>query len=213
MPKPERKSRDVQKSKSFRSIYAVSLTITDISAIFETINDTFAAEMTQKQTKLNATENSVRHATKALADKRQQVARAQALVSELEQVKQKIDNVRKALNTVPSQDWSGRGGLSSESRSTPPSAFRPVHLSSPVRASNGTGDAALPERGAQGALTRLRRIAAWEDRMALVLQDRMSSLEGESADKAVKYRRLVSLCTKVPQDKVDGVSLFSEREI
>lgn len=162
--------------------------------------------MTQKQTKLNATENSVRHATRALSDKRQQVARAQAAVSELEQVKQKVDNVRKALNTLPTQDWTGRGGLSSELHSgASSSAFRPIQLNVQVPRSSGGEDVALPERGSQGALLRLRRIAAWEDRMSLVLQDRLSALEGESADKAVKYRRLVSLCTKVPQEKVDGV--------
>lgn len=55
---------------------------------------------------------------------------------------------------------------------------------------------------------KLRRMAMWEDRMAAVLEDRIEALQSQGADKAVKYRRLVSLCTKVPVDKVDGVSPF-----
>jgi hypothetical protein len=46
----------------------------------------------------------------------------------------------------------------------------------------------------------------WEDRLEKVLQDRTRALEGDTTERAVKYRRLVSLCTKVPVDKVDGVS-------
>ena len=162
--------------------------------------------MTNKQTKLNETENKVRAATRSLADKRQQVARAQSAASELEQIKQKIENARKALTLLPQQDWSGRNGLSREMRgeAAAPPAFRQVQVSN---VPYGSGEeVAVPERGSEGALTRLRRIRLWEQRMASVLEDKMSALEGESADKAVKYRRLVSLCTKVPVEKVDGVS-------
>jgi len=68
----------------------------------------------------------------------------------------------------------------------------------------------MPERGDEEALVKLRRLAMWEDRMVEVIEERMRALEGESADKAVKYRRLVSLCTKVPVEKVDSVSYFFE---
>ena len=205
VPKPERRSRDVQKSEFLKAASGWIVLIVDISAIFETINETFAAEMTHKQTKLNATENSVRYATKALSEKRQQVARAQANATELEQVKQRIENVRRAIATLESQNWTGRSLLTNESNGTSsiPSAFRPVDGVQPHK---GVGeDAALPDRGAPGSLKRLRRIAQWEDRMSEVLQDRLEALEGEGVDKAVKYRRLVSLCTKVPVEKVDGL--------
>jgi hypothetical protein len=183
--------------------------MTDISAMFETINETFAAEMTQKQTKLNAIQTSLRHATRKLSEKRQQVARAQALVGELEQVKQKIENVRKAMGILSSQDWSGRTMTTSETQANalPPLGFRGVSRAVSVQPSGQ--EVSLPPRGEDNALKRLRRINKWEDRMSVVLQDKLQSLEGESADKAVKYRRLVSLCTKVPQDKVDEVSLVA----
>ena len=162
--------------------------------------------MTNKQTKLNETENKVRAATRSLAEKRQQVARAQSATSELEQIKQKIENARKALTLLPSQDWSGRNALSSEMRgeSIAPIAFRQVQVGN---FQLGSGEEIpLPERGSEGSLARLRRIRAWEERIGRVLEDRLFALEGESANKAVQYRRLVSLCTKVPVDKVDGVS-------
>ncbi|ORX33493.1 hypothetical protein BD324DRAFT_639565 [Kockovaella imperatae] len=191
VPKPERQSRDVQKN---------------ISAIFETINDTFAAEMTAKQTALNNTEQSVRLGTKALADKRLQVVNAQAALEELERMRQKSDNLRKAL-TLPvmqnSQDWTGRETLSTERE--PPMAFAPLPQGVPQPVASGSSDPIpLPMHGEADAVMRLKRLNLWEDRMCEVLEDRIKSLEGETADKAVKYRKLVSLCTKVPVEKVDG---------
>jgi regulatory protein SWI6 len=174
----------------FRRVrYHPTRLILDIAAIFETINDTFAAEMTAKQTKLNATEQSVRHATRALSDKRQQVQRAQSAVSELEQVRQKVENVKRAMQVVESQDWTGR---LSEGR--PPVSVAARHE-----------DMEIPSKGE--GIDRLRRMVIWENRIGKVLEDKTRDLEGDSAERAVKYRRLVSLCTKVPVDKVDGVSL------
>ena len=173
----------------------------DIAAIFETINDTFAREMTEKQTTLNATEASVRHATRALADKRQLVQRAQSAIGEVDQMKQKAENIRRALSLVSSQDWTGRA-----QHATPAFQPLPVQVPRPVAPDGVKEEMALPDRGSDDALIKLRRMKIWEDRMAAVLDERMRALEGESADKAVKYRRLVSLCTRVPVEKVDGVS-------
>ncbi|ORY25321.1 hypothetical protein BCR39DRAFT_544274 [Naematelia encephala] len=185
VPKPERQSRDVQKN---------------ISAIFENINEAFAAEMTAKQTKLNTTEASVRHATRSLADKRQAVQRAQAVVSELEQIRQKTENVRRSLVTVSAQDWTGRslgGG--------PAFSPLPQHVPAPQISESLSTEMPFPQPGEPGAIIKLRRMVAWEDRIAQLLESRTRALEGESTDMALKYRRLVSLCTKVPVDKVDGM--------
>ena len=181
--------------------------LVDISAIFETINDTFAAEMTVKQTVLNTTESSVRTATKALAEKRQQVVQAQATIEELERVQQKIENLQRATDLTSlstPESWTGRSSIGFESEA--PSAFRllPPSVPRPV-ISGGSDGVPIPQKGEEDLMMRVKRQSLWEDRMAQVLEDKIQGLEGETADKAVKYRKLVSLCTKVPVDKVDNV--------
>jgi hypothetical protein len=51
--------------------------------------------MTAKQKTLNQTEQNVRHATRSLADKRQQMQRSQASLAELEQNKLKSEKLVK----------------------------------------------------------------------------------------------------------------------
>jgi len=157
--------------------------------------------MTAKQKSLNQTEQNVRHATRSLADKRQQMQRSQASLAELEQNKLKSEKLRKALSLVDTHNYSGR----SDDNST--SAFRKLasHLAAQITGPMGK-EFPLPSSGEPNAVVILRRRRDWETRISQVLEQRVKSLEGEGLDKELKYRRLVSVCTKVPVDKVDGVS-------
>lgn len=160
---------------------------------------------------LNQTEQNVRHATRSLADKRQQMQRCQAALTELEQIKQKSENIRKSLSSTVTNDWTGRtdGEISQ--------AFRrlPAHVEQPSETNGYSGgtDIPLPAQGQEGSVATLRRMREWEKRIRLVLEQRVQALEGEGLDKELKYRRLVSVCTKVPVEKVDGVSLVHLYEI
>lgn len=176
----------------------------DIAAIFENINETFSSEILAKQTVLNQTEQNVRHATRSLADKRQQIHRSQIALTELEQIGRKSENIRRVLPTLESQDWTGR----SDSQPVGP-AFRPIpkHVEQPTVTSVSSGtEIGLPGVGEPNAVVTLRRMLEWEKRAAQMLEQRIQSLEGEGLEKELKYRRLVALCTKVPVEKVDGVS-------
>lgn len=157
--------------------------------------------MTAKQKSLNQTEQNVRHATRSLADKRQQMQRAQASLAELEQNRLKSEKLRKALSAVDSHNYSGRSNDG-------PSAFRNLasHLAPQITGTRGK-DFPMPSSDEPNAIITLRRRRDWEARTAQVLEQRVKSLEGEGLDKELKYRRLVSVCTKVPVDKVDAVSL------
>jgi regulatory protein SWI6 len=158
--------------------------------------------MTAKQKTLNQTEQNVRHATRSLADKRQQMQRSQTSLAELEQNKLKSEKLRKALSSVDSHNYSGRSDDATSS------AFRNLasHLAPQITGPLGK-EFPLPSPGGPNAVITLRRRRDWETRISQVLEQRVKSLEGEGLDKELKYRRLVSVCTKVPVDKVDGVSL------
>lgn len=192
-----------KKVSDFISASSWCLTMADIAATFENINETFSNEITAKQTVLNQTEQNVRHATRSLADKRQQIHRSQLALNELEQIARKAENARKALTTAASQDWTGRSNASSPHGP----AFNPIpsHVEQPQSLPVTGTDIPMSESGEQDAVIKLRRLRDWEQRTAKILDERIQALEGEGLEKELKYRRLVSLCTKVPVEKVDGM--------
>jgi regulatory protein SWI6 len=157
--------------------------------------------MTAKQKILNQTEQNVRHATRSLADKRQQMQRSQASLSELEQNKLKAEKLRKALSTAGSHNWTGRSDDRNDSAS-----FRPLSPRFAPRVTGTSGrEFPMPSQDEPNAVITLRRRRDWENRISRVLEQRVKALEGEGLDKELKYRRLVSVCTKVPVDKVDSM--------
>lgn len=155
---------------------------------------------------LNGVEKNVRVATRSLAEKRQQVDAARQKLDALEQQAARVDNAKRALET--SQDWSGRTPLKGES-SLPP-AFGLIPPLAPATGETTPSapavDPPVPSVDEPNALVRLRRLASWEDRIGRLLEERASDLEGDGADRAVKYRKVIALCARVPVEQVDDVS-------
>lgn len=180
----------------------------DIAGIFESMNNTFGNEMEQHVVALSEVEKNVRVATRSLAEKRQQVDAARQQLATLEQQAERAANAKRALD-APDADWTGRTVLKGET--APPPAFGiglPLLPGAGPKADkeDKVEDLPVPANGEEGALTALRRIAAWEERAAKLLEERAAELEGDGADRAIKYRKVIALCAKVPVDQVDDVS-------
>ncbi|KAL7423302.1 transcriptional regulator swi6 [Cryptotrichosporon argae] len=182
--KPEKRSADV---------------LRNISALFDDLNKTFDGEMEKHVEELNAIEKEVRAATRRLAEQRQAVARAQARVAVLDRLGQRADNIQRALSAE--HDFTGRAPLPGEP-AVPPD-FAP--LDADIDVDVGPGAAASGDIAVDGDLKRLQRLRRWEQRVARVLEDKVRAMEGESAGKAVMYRKVVALCAKVPVENVDGM--------
>lgn len=176
------------------------------------MNRTFDGEMEKHVESLNSVEKNVRVATRSLAEKRQQVDAARQKLDTLEQQAARIDNAKRALEA--NMDWSGRTPLKGESSLPPAFGLVPPLAPAAGEPSSATPavDPALPAAGEAGALTQLRRLAMWEDRMAKLLEERAAELEGDGADRAVKYRKVIALCAKVPVEQVDDVSMDARRD-
>jgi hypothetical protein len=154
---------------------------------------------------LGAVEKSVRVATRSLAERRQQVEAARLRISTLEQQAERAENARRALDSHEAE-WTGRTPLQEEKDLPPAFGLVPPAPSDGTKNATPVEDPPLPAAGEEGALVTLRRIAAWEDRVAQLLEERAAELEGDGADRAVQYRKVIALCAKVSVDQVDDVS-------
>ncbi|TXT09342.1 uncharacterized protein COLE_03276 [Cutaneotrichosporon oleaginosum] len=190
--RPEKRSQDVLKN---------------ISGLFESLNRAHGTDMETAVVALNEVEKNVRTATRTLAERRQQVEAARQKLTKLEQQAERATNAKRALE-APDADWTGRTVL--EGETAPPPAFGiglPLLPGAGPKADSEdmVDDLPLPVKGEAGALVTLRRIAAWEERAAKLLEERAAELEGDGADRAIKYRKVIALCAKVSVDQVDDM--------
>lgn len=161
------------------------------------MNKTFDTEMERHVEALSAVEKNVRIATKSLAERRQQVDAARSRLAPLEQVAERAANAKRALESE--KDWTCRVPLNNESTLPPAFGILPPLLP------GAESETKLPELGEANLVT-LRRLDAWEDRAAKLLEERAAELEGDGAERAVQYRKVIALCAKVPVERVDTVS-------
>lgn len=161
----------------------------------------FSTEVKSKQDALDVTQVHLRAATRELSEQRRQIQHWQARCSELDQTTQRVRNLERALSDEDSFDWTGRTESSSDGG--PRAQAAAVDMPMPA---NLDVDPTVPMGDSAATLVRLRRMKAWYGRVDQLLETRMRSLQGASAEKEFQCKKIVALCTGVPIDKVEEVS-------
>nr|VWO96984.1 Uncharacterized protein [Ganoderma boninense] len=189
---------------SLRSVPSVPIqksqdVIADITTMIQGLGSDFGTEVKSKQDALDVTQVHLRAATRELSEQRRQIQHWQARCGELDQTTQRVRNLERALNDEDSFDWTGR--------SEPPPDGGPrggqagaVDMPMPV---NLDVDPTVPMGDSAATLVRLRRMKMWYARVEQLLETRMRSLQGASAEKEFQCKKIVALCTGVPIDKVE----------
>lgn len=188
-----------------------------MTAMIQTLSADFAAEIKTKQDNLDVTQAHLRAATRELSEQRKQIQVWQARCSELDQVMQRIRNVEHALVDEEKFDWTGRTELDGrDALESAGPAFRWRGQNSTMAGLGGLVDVSfnidaepvLPAGDSAASLVRLRRMKTWHVRMEALVQQRLESLRGASAEREFQCKKIVALCTGVPVDKVEEVSRF-----
>lgn len=58
------------------------------------------------------------------------------------------------------------------------------------------------------SLIKLHRIKSFQAQMQIAMESRLQGLQGASAEKEFQCKKIVALCTGIPIDKVEDVSIF-----
>ncbi|KAJ3815294.1 transcription factor [Lentinula aff. lateritia] len=211
-PAPIQKSQDV---------------IADMTAMVQSLATDFQAEIKVKQDALDVTQAHLRAATRELSEQRKQIQSWQARCTELDLVAQRVKNLEKAIEEEDTWDWTGRtmpldastNPMSTLSIATSP-AFRyrgaASSLTGKLRSSeqfditqNPSSDAdqdlPIPMGNDVETLIKLRRMKMWHVRVEELMEERLKSLRGMSAEKEYMCRRIVALCTGMAVDKVEDM--------
>ncbi|KAL7280891.1 hypothetical protein ACG7TL_005835 [Trametes sanguinea] len=186
--------------------------ITDITSMIQGLGQEFASEVKTKQDQLDVTQAHLRAATRELSEQRKQIQQWQSRCGELDQMTQRVRNLEKAFTDEDNFDWTGRTELDgTDAGPTAGPAFQSRGEGSSMTGVGGAVDMpanlevdpAVPVGDSVANLIRLRRLKMWYSRVEQLMEARMHSLEGASAEKEFQCKKIVALCTGVPVDKVD----------
>ena len=188
----------------------------DLNTRITNLNDDFNGELKSKQDALDATQAQLRTATRELAEQRRQIQAWQGYCNELDQVHQRLRNISKALKDEDEFDWTGRSepdgqpstgenGLAFLHRG-PGSTMQALGSGQVIEVPQNVGvDPAVPTPDTARDFVRLRRLKMWYERIDSLMSKRLEVLRGMNADKEFMCKKVVSLCTGVPIDEVEGV--------
>ncbi|KAM5534669.1 hypothetical protein V8D89_011681 [Ganoderma adspersum] len=188
---------------SLRSVPSVPIqksqdVIADITTMIQGLGSDFSTEVKSKQDALDVTQVHLRAATRELSEQRRQIQHWQARCGELDQTTQRVRNLERALSDEDGFDWTGRTEPSPDGGARGTTGA--VDMSMPA---NLDVDPTVPLGDSAATLVRLRRMKAWYGRVDQLLETRMRSLQGASAEKEFQCKKIVALCTGVPIDKVE----------
>jgi hypothetical protein len=185
-----------------------------MTTMIQSLSSDFGVEIKAKQDALDVTQIHLRAATRELAEQRKQIQAWQIKCGELDQVIQRVRNLEQALTDEDKFDWTGR--LTLEGRDAGPetgAAFQWRGLNSTMAALGGSVDISftlepeptVPVGDSIPNLIRLRRLKMWHQRAEELMESRLRSLRGESAEKEFLCKKIVAMSTGVPIDKVEEV--------
>ena len=189
--------------------------LVDMTVMVQNLSTEFSAELKAKQDSLDVTQAHLRAATRELAEQRKQIQLWQSQCAELDQIHQRIRNLEKAIAEEDNFDWTGRTDLSGrDGRETGGPAFQWRGPSSTLTGVAGLMDISfsveteppIATTDSLASLIRMRRLNIWQLRMEELMEARLKALQGASAEKEYQCKKIVSLCTGIPVDKVEDVS-------
>ena len=199
-PGPVKKSQDVREK--------LVQTLDELQVIFD-------REVNVKQNAIETTQTHLQAATRELAARRRDIQAAQAAVTEREEVRQRCENLQRALALFPAadqqsagrdndqknQDNQGDGHTLDLQDRVPPSAWFDAPLAE--------ADAALAQDASESAqvaaIVRLRWLLMHCDEAMKSLRANIQERQDQVAAQQAQYHRVVALCAQVPPDKVDGL--------
>ncbi|KAG6868945.1 hypothetical protein C0993_007159 [Termitomyces sp. T159_Od127] len=188
--------------------------IAEMTAMIQNLSADFQSEVKTKQDTLDVTQAHLRAATRELAEQRKQVSMWQSRCGELDQITHRMRNVEKAIADEDQFDWTGRTDLEgNDARNTAGPAFQWRGSNSTMIGIGGSVDISfnvdveppIPTGDSPATLIRLRRLMTWHLRMEELMRARLKTLQGASAEKEYQCKKIVSLCTGIPIDKVEGM--------
>ncbi|KAI9715573.1 MAG: hypothetical protein M1812_005877 [Candelaria pacifica] len=188
--------------------------MSSISTLLSETETSFAREMRLKQDQIEATHAKIREYTANLNEERRRLENMQRKAAERAEMKQKIQNLRRAADEQRSRLLQQNGGIikgMDHVRIGDADKGLEIKLEDLPEAAS-RGEIVNPDQLSEKDYDYLRDLPSTEILKARLtaynqnnrmLREQAAQLKSRSTDLEEKYRRVVSLCTGVDEDKVE----------
>ncbi|GAA5912845.1 uncharacterized protein JCM6883_004849 [Sporobolomyces salmoneus] len=183
-----------------------------INEMVSSLSETFNEELSTKVDLLEAKRTQLQALTQELATSRARVSQSRQSADALEEKRQRIQNLERALEEEDSFDWTGRtevDGTPASQLAGPGFTYRGpgstlTNMPSGISIEFDT-DPPAPKGEDGTSLVHLLRLQSWYERVEGLLKQRIERLEGGSAELESKLQRILADCCSVPVEEIDGM--------
>jgi DNA repair exonuclease SbcCD ATPase subunit len=201
-------SGDIISCKCHNHHAVLILTSAAITSLLNETEKEFSTEIQAKQSIIDSIHAELRDASAQLGEEQRRLERLQARQKARDERKQKIANMQKAaqdeqfrLSQIQQQHGHMANGENQMRLGDADKAFTPLPHNIPAGAALQDTRLAASLPSVPILQARLNAYVANNE----ALEAEVRSLKGKSRDLEAKYRRIISLCTYVDEDKIDGV--------
>ncbi|TIA90143.1 hypothetical protein E3P99_01696 [Wallemia hederae] len=160
------------------------------------LTNQFNEETADKNKLLFEIQADLKQHSHELADVRKEIRYWENKATQMAELDQKIKNVTEAIESEGVGVWSllnkdddKRGGEAMQG----------------VESTTKANEIDIPQDDTQESLIQLRKLHKWMEGTQQLTEQRVASIDGQSASKEVKYKSIVSVCTGVPLPEVEGM--------
>lgn len=166
----------------------------NIHNLLNGITQQYTDETSGKDALLFEIQAELKQHSHELADVRKEIQYWQNKATQMAEVDQKIKNINEAIENEKVQTWSLLGEANADK-------MEGIETSS----SSNTSEIKIPTEDNEESLKQLRKLSKWLEGTQKLTEERVASIDGLSASKEVKYKSIVSVCTGVPVNEVEGM--------
>ncbi|GAA5881935.1 hypothetical protein JCM16303_003475 [Sporobolomyces ruberrimus] len=186
--------------------------LNSINAMVNSLSETFGSELSSKVDLLSTKRAQLQALTQELAASRTRVSQSRQGADHIEEKRQRIQNLERALEEEDSFDWTGRtevDGSPASQLAGPGFTYRGpgstlTNLPAGISIEFDT-DPPAPTGDDGTSLVHLLRLQSWYERVEGLLKQRIERLKGGGVELEAKLQRILADCCGVPVEDVDGM--------
>ena len=185
-------------------IESSQVVLNNINTQLKSITDQYSNEIDKKNENLSLIQLELKNESKELSEFRKQKQNWQNKSTELAELEQKIKNVNEAIEIEKKFNWSLQNINYDNNDNGNNEKEKKKEKENDINESSNLLNE-IPTENSLESLIKLKKLNEWLNESQKIIDDKVNAIDDVTVSKEIKYRSIVSVCTGVPVDQVEGM--------